>query len=347
MTWPGVGRTAWLPGNAILFSARERAQGPYQFWTVQFPDGTATRITNDARGFGDFSVSVTADGSTIATVPWDIVANLWSTTPDGSGALEQWTSGLRPDGEDGLAASASGVFYSSVDGTGLGIWRVDAPGGRPRRLTQQEAASPSAPADGRFVVFEAVHEGRYRIWRMEADGSDARVITRGEDDIRPRVSPDGRWVYYETPEGLMRVPADGSEAATRFGPPRSVMADVSPDGRRILAGAPAEPPAKGGLGPVLLDADTGAVLTRLSNTIAMDADTAPGFGRTSDVVVYARHLNGVGNVWEQPLGGGPARQLTKFTSGRIANVAYSTDRQRLFLAKGTRTGDVVLIRNFR
>ena len=52
-------------------------------------------------------------------------------------------------------------------------------------------------------------------------------------------------------------------------------------------------------------------------------------------------------LWEQPVAGGPPRQLTKFTSGRIFNFAYTPDRKRLFLARGTRTGDVVLIRDFR
>ena len=60
-----------------------------------------------------------------------------------------------------------------------------------------------------------------------------------------------------------------------------------------------------------------------------------------------RDENGVSNLWEQPLAGGPPRQLTKFTSGSIFGFSLSTDRARLFISRGQRTGDVVVLRDFR
>ena len=81
-TWVDLGRPVWLPdGSGVLFPARERSEGAFQFWIARYPGGERGAITNDARGFGDMSVSVTADGSTIATVPWDIVSNLFTPTP--------------------------------------------------------------------------------------------------------------------------------------------------------------------------------------------------------------------------------------------------------------------------
>jgi hypothetical protein len=64
-------------------------------------------------------------------------------------------------------------------------------------------------------------------------------------------------------------------------------------------------------------------------------------------VAFILGKDGVYNLWEQPVTGGPPRQLTKFTTGHIFNFAYSPDGTRLFLARGTRTGDVVLIRDFQ
>ncbi|MDQ3488634.1 MAG: protein kinase, partial [Acidobacteriota bacterium] len=90
-TWPQFGRTAWLPDNVILFSAPERVDGPHQFWTVKYPGGEAIRITSESRGFGNISVSATADGSTIATIPVDLVSTLWETNADASMPLVQWT----------------------------------------------------------------------------------------------------------------------------------------------------------------------------------------------------------------------------------------------------------------
>jgi hypothetical protein len=58
--------------------------------------------------------------------------------------------------------------------------------------------------------------------------------------------------------------------------------------------------------------------------------------------VYVRTVNGVGNLWTQPLSGGPPKQLTSFTSGLIFSQAWSRDG-RLALSRGSMASDVVLI----
>ena len=342
-TWVDAGRPVWLPdGRGVLFPARERSEGAFQFWIARYPGGEVTRITNDARGFGDMSVSVTADGSTIATVPWDIVTNVFTTTPDASAPLEQWTSGVRTDGASGFAMPANGpLFFASADGIDVGIWRVDSPGARPRRLLRDYAEVPSAPDDGRFVVYQAIHEGRYRIWRMEPDGSGARVLSRGEDDVSPVVSPDGKWIFYEaagTSPGLMRISSDGGEPR-RMGDRIAHPMDVSSDSRELLVRIDdASPGGRYGV----MDTESGAIKARLDLP-----GGRPRWGRQPGLVIYIDEKDGVDNVWERAIAGGAPKPLTTFTSGRIYNVKYGQGGKRLLLAKGQRTGDVVLIRNFR
>jgi len=53
--------------------------------------------------------------------------------------------------------------------------------------------------------------------------------------------------------------------------------------------------------------------------------------------------NGADNIWEQPVAGGPAKQLTNFTSDRIFNFDWSRDGRQLLLARGEVTNDVVLL----
>lgn len=338
-TWAELGRTVWLPGSGgILFTASETLETVLQFWTMSYPDGAATRITSDARGFGTHSVSVTADGSAVATVATDTVANIWSTNAEATAPLVQWTSGLRFDGDSGMVQAANGrLYYASFDRE-VGVWSLDAPGGRPRRLTQSYAEIPSTPNDGSFVAFQAIHEDRFRIWRMDADGSNPRVLSRGEDDIVPMVSPDGRWIYYwaaGAKGGIMRMAADGSNS--------SVLAElsvrpvsVSPDGRQLLmSSVDASVPSS----HVILDAATGAIRTRVDLPLDARAD----WGRSDGVIAYALKSN----LWEQPAAGGARRQITNFTSGMLFNFSYSHDRKRLFLSRGQQTGDVVLLRNFR
>jgi Tol biopolymer transport system component/predicted Ser/Thr protein kinase len=335
-TWLSMGRTQWLPGNRVLFTAQEGPNGPFQFWIAPFPGGQARRVTDEARGYGDYSVGVSADGTTIVTVPWLIISNLYSTSADASAPLVQWTSGVREDGETIAVLSEGRVYYQSSDGTDMSVWMVDTPGGRPRRLLQTLAAGVSIPADGRFVVTNSLVDGKIRPVLVQPDGTRLRYLTNAEGEYAGRVSPDGKWLYYRTSKNaLMRVPIDGG-TATPLGAENQELVDFSSDGRKALVWR--EP---GGV--AIIDAETGAVQSPVKirgNEIK--------WGRTDDVLAYlVRDDKGVENLWEQPIAGGKPRQLTKFITGRTFHFAYSPDRKRLFLARGTRTGDVTLIRGFQ
>ena len=187
----------------------------------------------------------------------------------------------------------------------------------------------------------AIHEGRFRIWRMEPDGSGARVLSRGEDDIAPTVSPDGKWIYYQAAgnaPGVSRISAEGGDPV-RVTERAVSITDISPDGRELLVRLDDGSP--GGRYAVM-DAGTGALKARLDLP-----GGRPRWGRLPGLIAYIDEKDGVDNVWERPVAGGAARQLTKFTSGRLYNLKYSHGGKRLVLAKGQRTGDMVLIRNFR
>ena len=331
-TWLLMGRTAWLPGNRLLFSAMERQNGPYQFWIVDIAGGPARRITNETAGFGNQSMAPTADGTTIATIPWVITANLFETNANATAPLVQWTSGTREDGERIAPLSEGRVYFDSSDGSTNSVWSVDTPGGPRRRLTMDTAGGVSIPSDGRFVIFNSIAGRLSQIKRMQPDGSGQTLLVAGGAG---RVSPDGRWVYFQSPQGLMRVPAEGGPS-TAVGNGLEFVLDISPDSRRLLAVRTDSPPA-------IVDAESGKVLS--------DVDVDGGFvawGRSADVLAFLRSDDkGVENLWERPIAGGPERQLTTFTSGWMTRFAYSPDRKRLFLARGTRTGDVTLIRGFK
>jgi Tol biopolymer transport system component len=339
-SWLIVGRTVWLPGGRLLFSAMDRVNGPYQFWMADIAGKSARQITNDSYGFGNESVGVTADGSTIATVPWMITSNLFETNADASAPLVQWTSGVRDDGGTIAPLSEGRVYFDSSNGADTGVWSVDTPGGHRRRLTQDIGGGVSAPSDGRFVVMDAIADRQLSIKRVQPDGTGQVVLVSGLVSLGGRVSPDGRWLYYSSLEGLKRMPAEGG-SATPIGSGIEYLLDISPDGRRLLVGRSVESASTSSF--AIVDADSGAVLTVVDG----EHDSVK-WGRTPDVLAYlVRDDQGVDNLWERPVSGGTPRQLTRFSSGRTFNFAYSLDRKRLFLSRGTRTGDVTLIRGFR
>jgi Tol biopolymer transport system component len=324
----------------VLFPALERVNGPYQFWIADVASGIAWRITNEARGFGNLSVGVTADGSTIATVPWNITSNLFETNADASAPLVQWTSGVRGDGDTIAPTNQGRVYFDSSDGTDTGVWSVDAPGARPRRLTQDIGGGVSIPNDGRFVVMDVIADRQLSIKRVQPDGTGQVVLVSGHGALGGRVSPDGRWVYFASREGLKRMPADGG-TATPFGKSLEYVLDFSPDGRRLLVIR--TPDSSSDAATVIADAESGEVLT----TIEIEHRFI-GWGRSADLVAYlVLDDTGVENLWEWPIAGGKPRQLTNFATGRTFRFGYSPDRKRLFLSRGTRTGDVTLIRGFK
>jgi Tol biopolymer transport system component len=57
--------------------------------------------------------------------------------------------------------------------------------------------------------------------------------------------------------------------------------------------------------------------------------------------------HGAANIWEQPLEGGPPKQVTYFTSDNIIFGYAWTPDGRLALSRGSRPSDAVLIRNFQ
>jgi dipeptidyl aminopeptidase/acylaminoacyl peptidase len=89
------------------------------------------------------------------------------------------------------------------DAQGSSLWRLDLPGGEPRRLTGKGkvASAPQIAPDGRFVYFLAAMAGAApptaQIWRLPLDGGEADTIT----DLRQGVasfalSPDGTKIAY-------------------------------------------------------------------------------------------------------------------------------------------------------
>jgi len=63
-------------------------------------------------------------------------------------------------------------------------------------------------------------------------------------------------------------------------------------------------------------------------------------------IVGKGSMGGTSNIMEQPVDGGPQKQLTHFDSGQIFSFAWSA-RDDLALARGTDTSDGVLTRKFQ
>jgi Tol biopolymer transport system component len=96
-------------------------------------------------------------------------------------------------------------------------------------------ADPSVTPNNRHIVFLSNRSGAYQVWRMNLDGSDQIQLTKGAAKRNPTISPDGKWVLYDTADDwhLWRVSIDGGEPV-RLTEYYAVHHAVSPDGKWIV-----------------------------------------------------------------------------------------------------------------
>jgi Tol biopolymer transport system component len=171
-------------------------------------------------------------------------------------------------------------------------------------------------------------------------------LTSGMQDFPPSITPDGQWVIYASIEQdksvLMKVPSQGGPAI-KLTDYDADYPSVSPDGKWIACAYIAQQGQPASLAIVPIAGGTPAKVFRLPETAS-----PPPLAWTPDglAVSFINNVNGVGNVWQQPVAGGPATPVTHFASGKIFKFQWSRDG-RLALSRGTESVDAVMIRNFR
>jgi len=69
--------------------------------------------------------------------------------------------------------------------------------------------------------------------------------------------------------------------------------------------------------------------------------------RDGSGIMFVSTTNGVSNLWNQPVQGGPPRRMTNFNSDLIFCFDWSPDGKQLVIARGHQASDVVVISNFR
>ena len=128
----------------------------------------------------------------------------------------------------------------------------------------------------------------------------------------------------------------------------SIMGNItaSPDGRYIAYPYSAYTGTTPGRHLAVIPA-VGGPPVKLFDIPGDSWNVGPYWSPDSKTLLYLQSRDGVSNVWEQSLGGGAPRQVTRFTSGGIFDFAWSADRKRLFLTRGSVTSDVVLLSGFQ
>lgn len=340
-----LGLPTWMPdGRGLLFLDADQASN-YTRWQITFasyPQGTLNPVTRDTNSYSDLSLA--SNGKVLATVlnveRWNLF--VMSATSEGGDAKQldsansftnfTWTRDGRliDDKENGLR-------WINPDSGAMGVFPTD---------QNSTSDSPSACADGRYFVF--MHglqsgKGGFSVWRTDSAGENLRQLSHGRRDFSPVCSPDSRWVYYiDAATGqIARVPIDGGTAQKVTDLNVVGSFDVSPDGGTIaFATIDHAGDHEGRLALIATDTGKGRLLK-----FERDPASQIRFSPDGKAVVYAVYMNGIENLWRQPIDGSAGKQLTTFTLERISDFHWSFDGKQLALIRGHNDSDVVLIRD--
>jgi Tol biopolymer transport system component len=347
-----LGPPVWLPdGSGLLLAVRAGTPGARgQIWYVRYPSGEVRRFTNDPTNYSTCCLGLTQDGKTLAVMQDSPTANLWVAK---SGALDdarQVSSG-ETHALVGWTADAK-LLTSGSDGHVL-VMAPDRANADHLTLRDAPQSLPVACGDGRYIVYTARTGATADLWRVDADGGNPTQLTKlgtllREAGTKIACSPDGKWVAFpasgaNTGSTAWRVSIDGSTVTKLIDNIDRPRVAISPDGQMVAVHLWGTTPTSPSI-IAAVPAQGGEPLYRF--------EAAPNlFGLTwspdGKAFQYALSREGVSNIWEQPLTGGPPKQLTHFNAEQILDFAWSLDGKQLGLARGNRNSNVVLISNFQ
>lgn len=341
-SWGWIHQVAWLrDGYGIIMLASDKQPSNTQLWLLSSLTGEARRITTDLNNYSD--LHLTADSSALVTTQNTQVMNLWITS-NGDAQAKQMTSGVdRRDGMYGISWTPDGqIIYSSFAGGSQEIWRMESDGSNQKQLTidSSQRHSLSVSPDGRYIVYVSDRAGYMNIWRVNIDGSNPIQLTHGSGELGPYCSVDSRWVFYHVLDSGKRitwkVEIDGADPVQVTNAPPEMLG-VSPDGKLMIYLDP-EDQTKKRVGILAIDGDQPVRFLDLPSS-AWRIQWGPD-GRA---LMYVNWHEGVQNIWNQPVDGGPPSQMTDFKGGGIAFFAWSRDAKQVAIAGRQTSSDVVLI----
>ncbi len=340
-----IGRPVWLSGGAaLMFPRLDETAHRFQLWTISFPEGRAQPLTHDLSDYGT-DLGLTRDGRTFATTAATTISHIWISPAADLSQSQQVTS----DALSMIEVSEASDGKLLARGGDGGVWMMHTDGSQRSRFADFRRVN-SPGSCGRYAILLSQERDTKALVRVDRDGTHPATLVRG-NLWSPVCSADGNFVFYATfeqPQKIWKVPILGGTALYVSDVPGDQLSGrltVSPDGK-LLAFPYTQygrVPSEGwkiGLMPV-----SGGRLVKQFKV--------PGgiwgvrWSTNGAGLQYVVTQSGAGNIWEQPLAGGKAKQLTHFTTSQIFDFNWSSDRTRLLLTRGNVNSDAVLLSNLR
>ncbi len=173
--------------------------------------------------------------------------------------------------------------------------------------------------------------GNAPIWRVDTEGRKPEALVSGGTNGGPSCSPDGKWVYFNSPPYLSDV--ESSAGRRSGGSTHQISIHISarlaeremdhpflllmpPGGHWDYSGHRRCCPSRRWIFPIPARRRCGDSLT-------------PG----GDGIDYVDTQDGISNIWRQPLSGESRKRVTHFSSGLIFNFAWMPHGRDMVIAR--------------
>jgi len=344
-----VGRPQWLPdGSAVLLPMRAEGPGNQgQLWTISFPGGERQRLTNDLTDYNLSWLDLTRDGSAIVTIESTVALELWN-SPNGDASRSTQLKSGNGSTQFVSILSKDRILFSNLAGE---IYSADFDGKNQKLIAGADRGVrfPGGCGDGKHVIYEVANNGESDIWRMDADGSNPVQMTHDKFAVFPLCAPDGQsFIYWNPNTGThWRMGIEGGTPTQVDLPNASGPVAIISRDNKVIAYSKANPEAPqkraqivgvlAGGGPPIF-----AIETVPGTTIGGALPQWTVDGRAIDFAVLR---GGAANLWRQPVPSGEIKQITNFTTGVLRSAAWSPDGKILFTVRGSRSSDIILLKN--
>jgi serine/threonine protein kinase len=330
---------AWINLRALVLTRAAQSGAPFQLWSVTFPEGQISRLTNDLSSYA--GLSLTADRASLATARIDRRVSIWVGDAAGRTGTEILPPAPATALTNTIAWTGDDLLFATSAPGGRSIARLPTQGGTPNEIVAN-AAFPAATSDGAFIVFVVAESGeRAGLWRADSSGGRPVQLAR-KAAFWPVVLPNNRDVLFLSAAGATVqspwiVPLDGGPVVQVADIPASGVTAASPDGKRIAFAS-----VENG-SPIALVCDLPSCTSRQAFPGAPSNGTVRWLpdGRGIAYLDAADRAN----IRVQLFDASPSRLLTAFTDRRrITDFAWSSDGKRLAIARETVVNDIVLFK---
>jgi serine/threonine protein kinase len=343
-------KPVWLPdGSGLLALGVPLFSNQIQIFHVAYPSGKVSAVTRDTNSYVDLSLA--ADGHTVAAVE-RVIHNAAYVMPAGASGAQARQLAMEGSPSYEVGWTRDGQLLMSVANTGVTLLNPESGAKAPLFSQIRFPGFAHSCPDG-HLVFMALASTKIEahIYRADADGGNAKELTKGKFDFMPTCSADSKTVFYQDADAKFDKVALEGGASQQFPDYASFgRIAVSPDGKLVaIITEHSSSDTKERLG--LLSPDFSQPIRFLdferprAEYGVMFGDGPMQFTRDGKGIIYPVRDGQTDNLWLQNLDGSPGKALTDFKAEFIRDFDYSVDGKQLAIIRGHREADVVLIRD--